>query len=368
MFKKLLFTAFLACFALSANAQIATPQLDAGFHTYGGAAAGWRYGSTVNLTGISAEGKVELDGEEVGDVTTGLNAKGPEDSASPVPFLLAAYRGETVAAELYSNIGDGLKTDVEMENVDLGYGAPADSFNLFTEKKELRLNAAYVIGEAISIGVGYFSINEKERQEAEITAAATTSEVETETTETGTSLSASFRIADMFFVAAGMEMVSLTGTKTSDTTSPLGTDSSDQDFVENSWNNTMWGVGFISGEPEETQFRVEYGQISSPESEEEAESADEADSVHPQTTTSFASAEVKFNNFLLGVLNETEKQAEINDEEVEKVTTSIGLGWQPMEGLTASLYSVNHKKTTTTNDGEFEVNPTGYRFFIGYNF
>lgn len=366
MLKKLIFTAFLACFALSANAQIATPQLDAGFHTYGGAAAGWRYGSTVSLTGLSSEGKVEYDGEEVGDVTSGLNGKGPEDSSTPAPFFLGAYRGETFAAELYSNLSDGLKTDIEMENV-----GGLSKYNIYNEKKESRVNLAYVIGESISVGFGYYTVTNKEKSEQEATGFEATAEEEIK--ETGISLTASVRLADIFFVAAGMESVSQKGTyESSSTITGLGTTAADQDYVDNSWNNMMWGAGAVVGDPGDTQFRVEVGQIISPESEEEADSGStsEITSSHPQTTTTFVSAEARFGEFLFGVLSENEKEKELNDSESESTTTSAGLGWQPMEGLTLSLYALNHKitQTDTANDIDFVINPTGYRFFVGYNF
>jgi hypothetical protein len=377
MFKKILFTAFLACFALSANAQIATPQLDAGFHTYGGAAAGWRYGSTINLVGLSAEGKAKFNDEEVGDVTSGMNAKGPEDSASPIPFLLAAYRGETFAGELYSNIADGLKTDVEMELNIFGY---PDTINVYSEEKELRVNLAYVIGDMVSVGLGYSSISDKTKiqksgsnvllqSDPTPVFGLYDSEEVSETTTVGTSVSASFRLAEIFFIAAGMESVIENGTFKNEEATSLGSITVDGDYVENTWTNTMYGVAFLTGDPGETQFRAEYSMISSPESEKDAEGS-KFKASHPQTTTTFATVEAKFSDFLIAYQSETEKEAELNDKEKESVKTLMGLGWQPMSGLTVSLYAFENKTTQTDSSKNTEqiFNPKGYRFFIGYNF
>ncbi len=346
MLKKFLLTAFLVGFAFSADAQIATPQLDSGYHTYGGAAAGWRYGNTVAITAISAEGKTEYEGEEGGDVVAGLNAVGPEDSSSPIPFALAAFRGETIAAELYSNLGDGIKTDVE-EN---------ENSNFYQEEKELRFNLAYVISETVSIGLGYYSMNYTSKSVKDST------EDSTDLTTTGTSLSASVRLADIFFVAGGMETVNQVGTY-----DKKGSEPSSGDFVENSWTNTMFGLGIVTGDPGDTQFRVEYSMINSPESEKTE--TGKAPSEHPETKTTFVSAEAKFGEFLIGYLSETEKQAEIGGKkEVETITTSMGVGWVPREGLSVSLYSLNNKRTDKQDIGESTANLTGFRFFVGYNF
>ncbi len=364
MLKKILFTAFLVGFAFSADAQIATPQLDSGFHTYGGAAAGWRYGNTVAITGISVKGKVENDGTEVGDITAGLDAGGPEDSSSPIPFALAAFRGESLAGELYSNLGDGLKTDAEIDGI-----TNIEKRNNYSEEKELRINLAYVLGETLSIGLGYSSENDKTQEDIESVAYVTSLKLETDVNTVGTSLSASYRLADIFFVAAGMESVKQTGTSKSEGTNQGVAQNYDKNFVENSWTNTMYGLGVLIGDPGETQFRVEYSMISSPESEEKDDTAVEENSLHPQTTTTFISVEAKFGDFLLGYLGETENEAEIgSDPEIETITTSMGIGWVPLEGLSVSLYSLNNKQTTKRDSGDAVANLAGFRFFIGYNF
>ncbi|MCG8333570.1 MAG: hypothetical protein MJE63_03575, partial [Proteobacteria bacterium] len=324
----------------------------------------WRYGNTVAITGLSVEGKAEFDETEVGDVDAGLNSGGPEDSESPVPFALAAFRGESFAGELYSNIGDGLKTDIEQENVVTKSGT-FDKSNVYKEEKKLFANLAYVFGETVSIGIGYRSINNKQKQET--TVGANTEQTDTDVTTVGTSISGSIRLAEIFFIAAGMESVKETGTyKTEGLLLPADADT---DFVENSWTNTLAGLGVIVGDPGDTQFRAEYSMISSPESEEKDDAGVEETSEHPQTTTTFVSAEVKFGDFLIGYNNETEIEAELNGKESETITTSIGIGWVPLEGLSISAYSLENKVTSKDDSlGESVVNPTGWRLFIGYNF
>lgn len=356
MIKKAIFTFLFFCLALSANAQIATPQLDAGFNTYGGAAAGWRYGSTVGFAGVTAEGKAEVNGKESGDVTYGLNAKGPNDSSNPLPFGLAAFRGESFAGELYTNIGDGLKSDIEIQ-----VGASEEKYLI--EEKELRVGLAYVFGESLSIGLGYSSLNTIFQEDK-----AFSNEENTEDkTETGTSITASIRLAEVFYIAGGYEMVKQVGTYRKKDASG----DNEMDLVENSWNNTMWAVALVLGDPGATQFRVEYGQIVSPESFEEAESGrtEEHESRHHQITTSFTSVEAKFGGFLIGYYHEKEIWDELKNEEREIEQTSYGIGWQPSEGLTVSLYSLDTTTTVNNSEGSDSKFPgTGYRFFVGYNF
>ncbi len=359
MLRKLLITAVLTGFALSANAQIATQQLDAGFPTYGGAAAGWRFNSNVSIIGVSAEGKNEHDGVETGEVKAGLNAEGPDDS-SALPFMAAAYRGETWAGELYTNLTNGLNYDAE---IDLNAGLSFDTFNIYKEKKQQRLALAYIYDEMVSIGIGYKNTNLKTRTEL----AGTTSETQEtkDLTTTGLSASISWRLAEIFFLAAGMESVTENGNYESASSS---TAASDGGYVENTWTNTFYGIGLMSGDPSETQFRLEYSVISSPEAEADAE-GDKAAAKHPETTHSFATIEAKFSGLLIAYQNETKLEKELDNVEKEIVTTMLGLGWQPRQGLMFSIYSWDRKSTLTHGTlGEIVMNPTGFKAVIGYNF
>lgn len=375
MFKKLFFTAILSCFALSANAQIATPSLDPGFHSYGGGAAGWHYSTNVSLVGLSATGEFSMEGEASveGELKAGLPAEGPEESASSIPYLMASIRTEMLGGEVYTNLGEGLKTDMEFDPLENMW----DEWKILSEDKETRINLAYIFGEVLSVGLGYYSSKDTTKQirnddNAYNSELSTFHSYSSESTEeintTGTSLTASWRISEIFFVAGGMESVKQTGNmKSEQTSSVAGSSSSEADYVENSWSNTLLGIGLMMGQPGETQYRLEYSMINSPESVKDAD-GDKLASSHAQTTTSIVSAEAKFSNFLFGYRNETEKEAELDDEETEAVSTLLGLGWQPEAGLTVSLYSFNKKTTTTDADSEGEYTTNGYRFFVGYNF
>ena len=415
MVKKILSAALLGCWAVTtAHAQIATPNLDRGFHTFSAAATGWRYGSTISLDALSMKGDVKADDAPEGDVSAGMTADGPDDSGS-IPHLLAAYKAGAFVAELYASTKNGINQDMEF---DLVSGFPStqalwpyienipyvETNETYIEDREVRLYLAYVFAESLSIGLGYHSAKFKEEEtvkgpiiidinphptEKLLTKGTFQKATETETTTTKLSLDSSWRIADIFYIAGGIESVKKTGTvefeqiikfthPVSKTEQTASQSSGSGDYVENSWTNTNIGIGLLTGEPEGTQFKLELSMVNSPESAEKASDGDAA-SYHPKTTTTFITAEAKYNNFVLGVHREAEiedKLEELKNQKTETTTTQIGLGWQPMEGLSLSLYSIAQKKTikkpdmgqTATVVEEITIEPKGFRFFVGYNF
>ncbi len=366
MIRRVLFTAFMTCFALSANAQIATPNLDSGFHTFGAAATGWKTNSNFSIIGKDLKGDVENDatGEKtkVGDVKIGPSAAGPNDSAGLSPSLYGVYKGEAFAAELYTTIGDGLKTDIETEIT-----AATTTLNTYKSEQELIANFSYVFADSLSIGIGYRNLVNKDK--IENTNPVFQRIVNKELTTIETNITASWKLADIFYLAAGMESINQSGTNKTTNIFPVASET-EQDFVDNSWANAVYGAGLMTGEPGKMQFRAEYSMKVSPESIKEAEGT-KAASNHPQTTTSFATLEAKFGNILLAYFNKTEKEAEIDDngEETNTVSNLIGLGWQPQEGLTVSVYSID-KKVTKTNSllGETDIMPKGLILIVGWNF
>jgi len=365
MLKKLIFSAFAMCFALSAHAQIATPRLNSSFHSYSSAAAGWRYNSNISLMGVSAEGKNKHNGTETGDAKAGMSGEGP-DGDSSLPFLSAAVRGETFTAELYTNLTNGGMLDVEMDL----FGNPSfHTFNNYHEKKVQSLNLAYMISEDTSVGFGYSNTNI--RSKIELIGSTYVWQELTDTTTTKLNLSASMRMGEIFFVAAGLESVSEKG-KFEAYNSFLGGVYTDGDVAANSWTNTVLGLGLMSGDPDDVQFRLEYSMVSSPESVKKA-GGGEIDSDHAATSISYAELEAKFGDFLVAYQNEVEVEKELNNSEKKNVTTMVGIGWHPMEGMMVSVYS--WEKTYTLDDtdannglGEIDYMPKGYRVAIGYNF
>ena len=394
MFKRLLFSSFLLCFALSVNAQIATPLFDPGFYVYGSAATAWYPNSSVNLNAVDAKGDVEsnvtIDGSatKVGDVKAGLSGKGPDNSSS-LPTFTGVYKGESLAAKLNIGIGGGLLTDIDTE-IDLkatspttaaaiGTGTGALSTKTYKDETDTRAHLAYIVGKNLSIGLGVRQgVLKTTTQDNYVVTAALSPAVcaslgaglvtsctvnQEETTEfstNSTSINVSWKLAEIVYLAAGVESVNQSGTKET----AAGT----SDYVANSWMTTMYGVGLMTGKPGETQFRAEYSLISEPESVKDADGT-KLESVKEKTTFTFMSLEAKFSNFLLSYQSETESyDYSATDLEYNSITNWMGVGWQPQKGLSVSLFTLNKEVVRKSGTSEMKMKPSGTRLTVGYAF
>ncbi len=357
MIKRLSITILLAFSYLTASAQIATPLLDRNMKVQSPAAAGWRDSSTVGINAVSAEGKVEIASSEVGDATVG----------GDIPAVLAVFKGEELAVELFMSTDTTKTADLNFYGSTLiGATTVVYAVDLESEDKlpETRLNLSYVFGEALSVGLGYRTEDTK----SESTSIATstnalysafidgTTITEGKETETGLMVSASMKLGEMFYVAAGMENVNYTS----------------DDTVDNAWSNTIVGLGLLVGDSGESRFRVEYSIIQSPESEEAATSSKSIAS-HPKTDYNTMSLEALFGNFLLSYISETKKETDavsaiLGTVDTKLVTTQMGLGWMPEEGLSVSAYVFNLSQTDTSATSELTSEPSGYRVNVGWNF
>ncbi|MBT3226391.1 MAG: hypothetical protein HN354_08725 [Deltaproteobacteria bacterium] len=347
---------------LSASAQVATPLLDRTMKVQSSAAAGWRDKSTVGLQAFSATGKVKADSFELGEVEIG----------GSIPAVLAAFKGEAIGLELFVSTDTTKKVDL---NIPIATGIPNQAVKTEQKLPENRLNLAYVFGEALSVGLGYRLNETKEEQTISgslilpvlgaIPLSSPVTSVDGKETETGLMVSASLKLADIFYVAGGMENVDIK--KSSD----IGSDS-----VDNAWTNTIVGLGLLVGDPGESRFRVEYAIIQSPESVKAAETGKTAHS-HYKTDYNTMSLEAQFGDVLLSYISETSKydiadsglDLDALDDEEKVQITLFGAGWMPEEGLIVSAYMWNAKTTKSLTDGtEITFEPKGYRVNLGWNF
>jgi len=362
MIKKVLgLSVLLAFWGLSANAQIATPYLDRNMKSLSPAATGWRAGSSAGLQAISAKGDVER-------TSSGTTIKSGEiEIGGSIPGVVVALKGESVGLEIY------LSSEAKKKITQVFQASPLVPIDTDLEFEqtlaETRLNLAYIVAESISIGLGYRKNEQKtvvdllgftgsvnpSTGSPIIYASRTEASNETEA-ETGTMLSASYNIAEIFYLAAGMESVTL---KTSSDTGA--------DYVDNTWSNTVMGLGMMTGEPGDTQFRVEYSMIQSKESEKD-DAGGKIAHIHPKTTIANAALEVAFGEIFLSYLNETTKEDFSSDskDDSKVVVTTMGLGWMPEEGISVSAYMVNIENKETSSDGlEMKITPKGYRLNVG---
>lgn len=352
----------LAFWGLSANAQIATPNLDRNMETQAAAATGWRAGSSAGLQAASLKGDVEM-------TSSGATSNiGDAEIGGSTPAASVVLKGENAGLELYLSTGKEVKGDtsspylVSASPLILGtYDSKVE-----TTLSETRLNIAYVIAESISVGLGYRK-NEDETQTDStlsyvhpvIGATSSSTSVKNTESETGSMLSASFKVAEIFYLAAGMEAVTLTNTS-----------DDGSDYVDNEWSNTLMGLGILIGEQGDTQFRMEYSMIQSGESEKDATDG-KLGHTHPKTDQAFVALEAKFGDFILSYLSESKKEDYSSGEagDSEQILTKIGLGWMPEEGISVSAYSLNlENKSKQSSTTEIKKIPKGYQINLGWNF
>lgn len=383
MLKRVLFIGFMLGFAWSANAQVATPVFDNGFPTYSAAATGWRQNSSIAVIYLNIEGDVKYDGTKIGEVKAGAAAEGDPDGDNVLPSIVGVYKAETLGAEFYTR---GLKTDFKIDMtmpLELSpgtYTTGALAEKIYKEDKGTRLQLSYILVDSLSLGLGYRQLGKTVKQIDVITSthAAFTnagglvqsSEVTRETNETAMGITASWQIAELLYLALGMESVTLTGSsrtvQNASASSPTASDTK-VNYVDNAWTNMIFGVGMLTGEPGNTQFRFEYSMISSPESKKEASGLKIA-SVHPKTTLTYMNLEAKFGDFFVSARNEKEVEEKVDNREGTITTNWMGLGWQPESGISVSVYSYASEIIEKDSNGEVKFLPAGYRINVGFNF
>lgn len=360
MLKRILFTVVALCIVYTANAQVATAPLDSSMNSSAAGATGWRFNSSISLWGTTGEGKNSHDGgKDTGEVKAGLNAEGPDDHSSQ-PHMSAAYRGEAFAAEMMTFLNNGANYEAKL---DLNAGLVFNSYGRYSERKTQSLKLAYVFGESVSVGIGY--TNENRRVRLDYLGPTLSRQLINDQTDVKTSVATSFRIGDVLFLGAGLETVEETGTYERAET---GMALEKGNLADNSWTNMMLGVALMSGDPENFQFRVEYAQITSPESIKEGDTPNQKNT-HRQTTENNSSIELRFGGFLIGYHNMVKVEDKTYGYESTTQTTMVGLGWQPLTGMMISLYAWKHEFIIRDDSfGEIATRPKGHTVRVGYNF
>jgi len=384
--KKILFLTIVTCVvSLTANAQVATPYLDASAHSTGPAAAGWRYASVVSGYAASvSSSKVTSNANAVGDEIE----IGEIKKSAAMPPITAAYRGENLGAEFYYSSGVATEVDAEWNFAAL---LPDWQSNTVETEDNMRINLAWVFGEVLSLGFGYWTEKVELTEDSTFYVppsdlppplnllitdpyASVTTDSTFTTNRTVTSLMVSWRLMDMIYLAGGIEneaqTIEASGTQTfASATFPASASSLSTTFVDNSWSNTVLGIGVVVGAPEESQFRAEYAINKSPESKKDASGGDAA-FYHPETDTTYASLEAKFGQILVTYRMVKEEQKEIDNNEVEVVdeNTTTGVGWMPLEGISVMAYMETSKKTTKEGSSKSVLEGNGYGLSVSWLF
>ncbi len=394
--KRLILLGLLTLLAASAQAQIVMPYLDPGLNVNSPAALGWKSRTALSWLIGSGEGDVENDLltngelETAGRVKSAAAAGGHDDFDKgiglPLPSLV--FKKENFGVELAFNIGDGILSDVEvdtsgtLENVPIFGSVPANlTQNTNQADNKSHLYFSYLLKEMLSLGFGYRQQVLKTREETngvgEILGAPLSALAYTEAedlTTTGLSLVASLKIADRFYFAVGIENASLTGSMERITTNDLlqwFPGIAKADYVENTWLNTIMGIGILIGERTERQFRLEYSKISGPESIKETGGGNLA-SYHRKQDITYISLEATFGDFLVSTRNELTVDSRILDykknEEQSINDTIIGFGWLKPESISIVAYFLSRTQSRDSDLMDTRILPNGWMLNLNYLF
>ncbi len=384
MIKRLTLAALLITgFCLSANAQIVTAQLNPAINAKSPAATGWRVASSVSFVYGTAEGDVSQEDDtgsmqKIGDVKYYGAAEGDGDT-QPMPALAGVLKNEDFGFEIYMDNGNGVMKDVDMSYVETTYGATITT-DADQADKDLRIYFAWKPLEELSLGLGYRQNVFTETLGITGTLAGSTlleSEEKTKETETGIALVASYRIADVFYLAYGMESFKKEGEFERSTEVDLTgrfTEQPSADYVDNSWTNTHMGLGVLFGEPGDTQFRAEYSLISTPESDQEAEGS-KLRNYQRKKDEIYTAAEVIYSNIMLSYENRRYDYKKIEDGDGSDfnkdrldIVTLIGVGWIQPEGINITLVSIDYQRVDEDDDTKREFYPKGWGLYASYRF
>jgi len=374
MIKRFTLAALMVLGYLSAHGQIVTSPLNPSLSSKSPAATGWRAASAITLGAATAEGDVSMENtagsmEKIGEVKYAAAAEG-DGSSTPLPAIQLVLKNETVGLEIYADNGKGVMKDVDV-TYDYYLAALNTSFPVTVDAnqadKDLRVYLSYMPTDILSLGLGYRQNVFTETFKATLPALGITLiDQDTKETETGISLVASLQIAEIFYLAGGLENMSKTGS--------LDSSAGSADYVENSWTNTYLGAGLMMGEPGQTQFRAEYSMILYPESD-QAANGSELRNFSRNLTESYAALEVLFGNILLGYENrryvykkiEEGSSSDANTDRTDNVVL-MGAGWVSEEGFSVSLYSIDYKRTDEDASSKTEYYPKGWALYGSYRF
>ena len=336
--KSLLLFSFLFIISFPLYAQIVAPSLDPSTSSELPSVTSWRYSHTAAASYSS--GKIK---EEEGGAT--------EDSTSTMTGVMLGLNFDGLGIEGSSFNpkvkGSGENTiDVTRNTVLLGY----------------------LFGDLFSIGIGQRTTTLNiERSDSNMT-------MDMDGEETEQIASATLRIAEVIFLSAGINNIKETG-HIKMTIPVMPSMNADVDLEEMSYTQTIFGVGILSGNPGDFQFKAEISMTSSPEKVEEASSSSKMTNTTQKSDTSIGVVEVKTGPYFLGVSSSTKTEAKLtmsdpNDSEAEKVTTStmVGVGYLMEEGLLVSISSATEIETEKKDGGDVKTTENSYSISIGYSF
>jgi len=332
--KKLLILLTLFILPATMFGQVAAPSLNPFTPSKLAAVSTWRYASTIGFQQESNKGETESR-------STGTDWLQTSDQDQRDSLGLMAFRMDPVTLELSSRS--------YMENHTLIDGSP----DVQIENRNTDVNISYRL-QMVSLGLSHKQKTTKTEQNEQVYEEGTT---------TSRGVSFDWMINEVLFVAAGVDRVSLEETDTT---------------VANEWEQSTFGVAYVSGYPglELVSFEVYYQY--SPESYREAEGL-LGESKRYSLETMGGSLGWQKLEYLINI--STERR--VSDQSDTLLGTSyeqdtiysnsrVDLGYSPLKGLVFIASATENKQTNSrtisNSTSESTKQNRGYSIGVGFNF
>ena len=306
-------------------AQVVTPSLDPTNPVEIAAAASWRFGSSVG--GGGKWGTQKSDDEQV-DSNTLSNLS---DIASVHSSYLFAYQPTSVTFEVSGIVNE---SEYQWDGSD----STTDHLTEY-ENSEVHVKIAIRGNNRVSVGIEYQSVSTKD----------TSSDTDAQLTAYGGSFG--MRFFDNIFISGGLNRKTL---------------ASDEFESDLKWQETIAGLAFQFGSPDQVMFKLE-GALKL-EDEAEAELKDSSGSYYrSKKTTTQGNIETILGGFLLSyqykkILHEAIDDIPL-DEDREEIRTRIGLGYRSTL-LTLVLYGENRVEKEDIN--KYKTQYVGFNLSLSF--
>lgn len=326
----IIITIFFLSFQLLA--QVAAPSLDPSKENSLPSVTSLRYFSTLAVNYGTGELKTD-DGD--GDYT--------------IIGGILALNLDGLGLEAYSKTG-------EMEG---SFDESEGTLNFTRDVQTSQVGVSYILGDFLSIGVGQYFYTQKDEGDG-------TFAFKDESEEKATIISANIVISEQFFVGAGINSFTKTGT-----TSGSG---STFDKQELTWQENVWGAGLLLGDPGQFQVKAEVSTKASPETGKKSDGQVQSNGKRKSSSTT-GILEIKSGEYFISYTSQTIKETEIDSQYLDhdnsgKKTdvSTIGIGYVNDEGLMLSAYSETKNEIEKTGSEDDDLKWTLLTINVGYNF
>jgi len=255
--------------------------------------------------------------------------------------------------------GLGLEAYMNSFKFDGEFGDSAGTIDFTRESRSSQIGISYLLNGFLSIGVGQYSNNLVDEGSG-------SSSFKDEHDISALKLSANLLLSEIFFLGAGINNFTKTGTS--------GDSSGTYDRQELEWQETVLGAALLIGDPGDFQLKAELSMKSSPEVG-ETTSGQVIKNGKRKSDATTGIIEIKSGDYFVSYTAQTIQEAEIDekytkDERSEKTSelSTLGIGYVNKEGFMLTLYATTRNETEKDTGGDRETDWKQTTISVGYNF